>query len=74
MLKKVFKDFLFPSSLLLSRFSKIVASSDEAVKDIFDGAIVGIGGSGFCGLPENSIRALAKRNVKNLTLVPNNIG
>jgi 3-oxoacid CoA-transferase subunit A len=32
------------------------------------------GGFGLCGLPENSIRALSKSGVKNLTCVSNNAG
>ena len=54
--------------------NKIVASSDEAIRDVFDGAIVMIGGFGLCGIPENLIRALVKKNVRNLTTISNNVG
>ena len=37
---------------------KVVASADEAVKDIFDGATLVVGGFGLCGIPENLIAAL----------------
>ncbi len=33
-----------------------------------------VGGFGLCGIPENLINALVKRNVKNLTCVSNNAG
>lgn len=54
--------------------NKVVASADEAVKDIPDGAMLVVGGFGLCGIPENLINALVKRNVKNLTCVSNNAG
>lgn len=54
--------------------NKVVASADEAVKDISDGATLVVGGFGLCGIPENLINALVKRGVKNLTCVSNNAG
>jgi 3-oxoacid CoA-transferase subunit A len=54
--------------------SKLVANADEAVKDIFDGATVMVGGFGLCGIPENLIRALVRKGVKNLTTISNNVG
>ena len=53
---------------------KVVASPDEAVKDIFDGATLVVGGFGLCGIPENLIAALVKKRVKGLTCVSNNAG
>jgi len=38
--------------------NKVVASADEAVRDVFDGATIMVGGFGLCGIPENLIRAL----------------
>ena len=55
-------------------FSKIVSGPDEAVKDIPDGAVLAMGGFGLCGIPENSIAALVRKGVKNLTCVSNNAG
>src|ERR1043166_9936941 len=53
---------------------KVVASAEEAVKDIPDGATLVVGGFGLCGIPENLINALVKRGVKGLTCVSNNAG
>jgi 3-oxoacid CoA-transferase subunit A len=53
---------------------KIVASADEAIKDIKDGATVMLGGFGLCGIPENCITALARKGVKDLTCISNNAG
>src|SRR5919201_935072 len=54
--------------------NKVVANADEAVRDISDGSSVMIGGFGLCGIPENLIRALVKKGVKNLTTISNNAG
>ena len=54
--------------------NKVVASADEAVRDICDGATLMVGGFGLCGIPENLIRALVKKGVKNLTTISNNAG
>jgi 3-oxoacid CoA-transferase subunit A len=53
---------------------KLVANADEAIRDIPDGATIMIGGFGLCGIPENLIRALVRRGVKNLTTISNNVG
>src|SRR6202142_3159669 len=54
--------------------NKVVASADEAVRDVFDGATIMVGGFGVWGIPENLIRALAKKGTKNLTTISNNVG
>jgi 3-oxoacid CoA-transferase subunit A len=54
--------------------NKLVANADGAVKDIFDGATIMVGGFGLCGIPENLIRALVRKGVKNLTTISNNVG
>jgi 3-oxoacid CoA-transferase subunit A len=53
---------------------KVVASAEEAIHDVFDGAAIMVGGFGLCGNPENLIRALAQKGVKNLTTISNNAG
>jgi len=54
--------------------NKVVASAEQAVRDVFDGATVMVGGFGLCGIPENLIRALVAKGVKNLTTISNNAG
>ena len=53
---------------------KVVANADEAVRDIPDGATIMLGGFGLCGIPENLIRALVRKGVKNLFTISNNVG
>lgn len=53
---------------------KLVANADEAVHDIEDGATIMVGGFGLCGIPENLIRAIVNKGVKNLTTISNNVG
>ena len=54
--------------------NKVFESADEAVADIQDGATIMVGGFGLCGIPENLIRALVKKGVKNLNTMSNNVG
>ena len=54
--------------------NKLVASADEAVKDVQDGATIMVSGFGLCGNPENLIGALHRKGVKDLTLISNNCG
>jgi 3-oxoacid CoA-transferase subunit A len=53
---------------------KVVATAEEAVLDIFDGATIMLGGFGLCGIPENLIDALVSRGVKGLHTISNNMG
>jgi len=53
---------------------KVVASAEEAIADVFEGATIMVGGFGLCGMPENLIRALARKGTKNLTTISNNAG
>src|SRR6266436_8624009 len=54
--------------------NKVVASADEAVRDIPDGATIMVGGFGLCGVPEDLIDALVRKGVKNLITISNNAG
>lgn len=54
--------------------NKVVQNADEAIQDIQDGAILMLGGFGLCGIPENSIAALLKKGVRELTCISNNAG
>src|SRR6266576_4251949 len=54
--------------------NKVVANADEAIRDVFDGATIMIGGFGLCGMPENLIRALVRKGTKSLRTISNNVG
>lgn len=54
--------------------NKTVKDADEAVKDIQDGMTIAFGGFGLCGIPENCIAALVRKNVTGLTCISNNAG
>src|SRR5712675_1897455 len=54
--------------------NKVFPRALDAVKDIPDGATLMLGGFGLCGIPENSIAALVKKGVRNLTCISNNAG
>src|SRR5207249_2452282 len=63
--------------ILLDRMpsmNKVLASAEEAVALIPDGATIMMGGFGLCGIPENLIAALQKRGTKDLTIISNNAG
>ena len=54
--------------------NKVFKNAEEALHDIFDGSIIMLGGFGLCGIPENCITALVKKEVKNITCISNNAG
>lgn len=54
--------------------NKVVASADEAIRDMHDGATLMVGGFGLCGVPEDLIQAVLRKGVKNLTTISNNAG
>jgi 3-oxoacid CoA-transferase subunit A len=54
--------------------NKIVANAEAAIQDIGDGAVIMFGGFGLCGIPENCIKALVRKGLKNLTCISNNAG
>jgi len=54
--------------------NKVMNSAAEAIADIPDGCTLLIGGFGLCGIPENLIRALVDKGVKDITAVSNNAG
>ncbi|KAL8596186.1 Succinyl-CoA:3-ketoacid coenzyme A transferase 1, mitochondrial [Nucella lapillus] len=53
---------------------KFFKTAEDAIYDIEDGSTLLFGGFGVCGIPENLIKALLKKNVKNLTAVSDNAG
>jgi 3-oxoacid CoA-transferase subunit A len=54
--------------------NKVVSGAEEAVKDIQDNMTILFGGFGLCGIPENCINALVKKNIKGITAISNNAG
>jgi 3-oxoacid CoA-transferase subunit A len=54
--------------------NKVLASAEEAVARIPDGATILMGGFGLCGIPETLIAALRARGTTGLTIISNNAG
>ncbi len=54
--------------------NKIFSNADSAIHDIENGATIMLGGFGLNGIPENSIAALVRKKVNNLTCISNNAG
>jgi len=54
--------------------NKVVKNAEEAIAGIADGMTFMVGGFGLCGIPENSIQAILKSGIKNLTCISNNAG
>ncbi len=54
--------------------NRVVKNAEEAIQGIRNGMTLMVGGFGLCGIPENSISALIKSGVKNLTCISNNAG
>ena len=53
---------------------KVLSSLDEAVADIPDGARIMFGGFGGAGFPNNLIKALSHRGIKDVLAISNNCG
>ena len=54
--------------------NKVIEGADEVMGGLSDGMTLMFGGFGLCGIPENSIAAILKSGVKNLTCISNNAG
>lgn len=54
--------------------TKTVADVSAALDGVTDNMTLMVGGFGLCGIPENCIAELVKRNVKGLTCISNNAG
>lgn len=53
---------------------KVVTTIEQAIAHIQNGATVLVGGFGLCGIPENLIKAVRDKGIKELTVVSNNCG
>jgi acyl CoA:acetate/3-ketoacid CoA transferase alpha subunit len=51
-----------------------ILDADAAVALVPEGASILLGGFGLCGIPENLIKALARRGTGDLTVMSNNAG
>jgi 3-oxoacid CoA-transferase subunit A len=58
----------------MAGLDKRVASYEAALEGLTDGMTVLAGGFGLCGIPENLIAEVKRRNVQRLTVVSNNCG
>ena len=73
MAASIAQSFLF-SPKIYPQMNKVVANADEAIKDIESGAVLMLGGFGLCGIPENCIKAIVRKGIKDLTCISNNAG
>ncbi|MEE2789254.1 MAG: CoA transferase subunit A [Myxococcota bacterium] len=53
---------------------KVYESARAALFDLTSGSSIMAGGFGLCGNPENAIAELARRDVRDLTIISNNCG
>jgi len=58
----------------MTGLDKIVSSYEEAMAGLEDGMTVVSGGFGICGIPENLIKEIYRKETKELTVVSNNCG
>ena len=54
--------------------NKKVNNVEEALQGVANGMTLMLGGFGLCGIPENAIAELVKRNINELTCISNNAG
>lgn len=54
--------------------TKVYENAEMALFDVTDGISLMSGGFGLCGIPENSIKELRRRGIKNIHAISNNIG
>ena len=54
--------------------NKKVENVQQALEGIADNMTLMLGGFGLCGIPENAIAELVKRNIKGVTCISNNAG
>lgn len=54
--------------------NKVVNNALEAIEGIKDGMTLMLGGFGLCGIPENTLKVLAEKKVKDLICISNNAG
>lgn len=60
--------------MINNEYGKIFESAQKALFDLKSNQSLMSGGFGLCGIPEKSIEAISKMEVKDLTVISNNIG
>ena len=58
----------------MAGFNKVVHTYEEALAGLENGMTVLAGGFGLCGIPENLISEIKRKQTKDLTVVSNNCG
>jgi len=58
----------------MTGFNKVVDSYEAAMDGIEDGMMLIVGGFGLCGIPQDLIQELVRKQSKGLTVVSNNCG
>ncbi len=58
----------------MAGLNKLVSSYEEAMAGLEDNMTVVSGGFGICGIPENLIKEIYRKQTKGLTIVSNNCG
>lgn len=58
----------------MTGFDKVVTSYEEAMMGLEDNMTVLVGGFGLCGIPENLIAEIKRKETTGLTVVSNNCG
>jgi len=53
---------------------KVVANVSDALHGVQDGMTFMLGGFGLCGIPENAIAELVKKEIQDITCISNNAG
>ena len=58
----------------MAGLDKVVSTYEEALEGLEDGMTVVAGGFGLCGIPENLIAEIVRKQTKDLTVYSNNCG
>jgi len=58
----------------MSGFDKVVDGHEAAMEGIADGMTLIVGGFGLCGIPQDLIQEIVRRQTQKLTIVSNNCG
>jgi 3-oxoacid CoA-transferase subunit A len=63
-----------PPRPMIRTMNKVFENAERALHDVSEGAVIMSGGFGLSGNPENCIAELARKGVKDLTIISNNCG